>query len=118
MIIFLFSLQYGFKQIRKIDTYFLIAALLSFIPWALTKDPTISVVIVVSIDVIAFIPTLRKTWQHPASETPLLYSMNVVRHGLTLFSLQAYNIATILHSLVMIVVNSAMTGMILIRKDK
>ncbi len=118
LIIFLFSLQYGFKQIVKTDTYFLIIALLGLIPWAITRDPTISVVIVVSIDAVAFIPTLRKTWRQPTSETPLLYSMNVLRHGLTLFSLQAYNIATTLHSIAMIIINSVMTGLIIIRKRK
>lgn len=112
VIIFLFSLQYGFKRIVRSDTYFLIIALLGLIPWALTKDPTISVIIVVSIDLVAFIPTLRKTHKHPETETPILYSMNVLRHILTLFSLQAYNIATMLHSIAMIVTNSAMTGLI------
>lgn len=118
VIIFLFSLQYGFKQISRTDTYFLIAALLGFIPWVLTKDPTISVIIVVSIDAIAFIPTLRKTWRQPKTETPLLYSMNVLRHVLTLFSLQAYSIATMLHSIVMIILNSAMTAIIVNPKGK
>ncbi len=118
VIIFLFSLQYGFKQITRIDTYFLIAALLGLIPWILTKDPTLSVVIVVTIDLIAFIPTLRKTWQHPKTETPLLYSTNVLRHALTLFSLEAYNIATMLHSIAMIIVNSMMTIFITARTEK
>jgi hypothetical protein len=116
IIIFIFSLQYGFKQIKKIDTIFLISALLGFIPWILTKDPTISVIIVVTIDLVAFIPTLRKTWNHPKSETPILYAMNVSRHILTLFSLGAYNIATTLHSIVMIVTNSFMTVLILRNK--
>ncbi len=113
IIIFLFSLRYGFKDIPRRDTYFLIAALLGLIPWALTSDPTLSVITVVSIDVIAFIPTLRKTFVNPASETPWLYSMNVLRHILMLFSLQAYNTATILHSVAMITTNSLMTGLIL-----
>ena len=116
VVIFFFSLRYGFRNIVKTDTYFLVAALLGLIPWIITKDPTISVIIVVSIDLIAFIPTLRKTWHHPDTETPLLFSMNVVRHGLTLASLGAYNIATMLHSIVMIVVNTIMTMMIVFKK--
>lgn len=118
VIIFLFSLRYGFRNIVRRDTYFLIVALLGIIPWILTKDPTISVVIAVSIDLVAFVPTLRKTWVKPASETPILYSMNVVRHVLTLFSLQAYNVATTLHSIAMIVTNTAMTGIILFRRRR
>src|SRR5574343_983918 len=38
IIIFFFSLQYGFKNIVRRDTYFLIIALLGLVPWALTKD--------------------------------------------------------------------------------
>ncbi len=117
IIIFLFSLKSLFKgkagHIRKIDNYFLAVCLLGLIPWALTKDPTISVIIVVLIDLVAFIPTLRKTWAHPETEKPLLYEMNVARHVLTLFSLQTYNIATTIHSLAMIVTNTLMTGFII-----
>jgi hypothetical protein len=113
IIIFLFSLKYLFLgkagPIRRVDNYFLIICLLGLIPWALTKDPTISVVIVVLIDIVAFIPTLRKTWAHPDTEKPLLYEMNVARHILTLFSLQTYNIATVFHSIAMICTNTIMT---------
>lgn len=116
IIIFLFSLKYLFQgkagHIRKIDNYFLAICLFGLIPWALTKDPTISVVIVVLIDIVAFLPTLRKTWQHPNTEKPLLYEMNVARHILTLFSLQSYNIATTFHSIAMICTNTVMTAFI------
>src|ERR1035441_1448352 len=59
VIIFLLSLKYGFKNIRRIDTYCLIIALVGIIPWLLTKDPTISVVIAVSIDLFAFSSTVK-----------------------------------------------------------
>ena len=97
------------QSIHKSDHYFLAIALLGLIPWVLTKDPTISVIIVVCLDVVAFIPTLRKTWMHPDTERPLLYEMNVARHALTLLSLGTYNIATTLHSIAMICTNSTMT---------
>lgn len=118
LIIFLFSLKYGFKNPPKSDKYFLIIALLGLIPWILTKDPTISIIIVVSIDLIAFIPTLRKTYYHPKSEGPLLYGTNVLRHSLALGALGSYNIATMLHSIVMIVTNSIMVIFIKRRKEQ
>ncbi len=121
VVIFLFSLKFLFLgkagHIRMIDNLFLVICLLGLIPWALTKDPTISVVIVVFIDVIAFVPALRKTWRHPQTEQPLLYEMNIARHILTLLSLQAYNIATTLHSIAMICTNTVMTGFIKTRQN-
>lgn len=119
VLISLLSLRYLFKRgtqhIRPIDNYFLAAALLGLIPWALTKDPTLSVVIMVGIDVVAFIPTLRKTWMHPETERPLLYGMNVGRHILTLLSLGSYNIATTIHSIAMICTNTLMVLFIRLR---
>ena len=115
VIIFFLSLKNGFKKIEKIDTYYLIICLLSLIPWYLTKDPTISVVIAVFIDLVAFTPTIRKTYKEPKTENAILYFTNFCRHILILFSLDAYNIATTLHSIAMIIVNSLMTFLIAIR---
>lgn len=112
IIIFFFSLRYGFKDIRPIDTFFLILALVGLVPWVLTKDPTISVIIAVGIDLVAFTPTIRKTWIHPETETPILYGSNVMRHILMLFSLKTYNIATTLHSIAMITTNVIMASLI------
>lgn len=117
ILIFFFSLRYGFKNIPKRDTYFLITAFLGLIPWIITHDPTLSVVIMVSIDLVAFVPTLKKAWVLPQSESPLLYTSNALRHTLTLFALSSYNVATMLHSIVMIVTNCCMTFFI-VRKPK
>lgn len=113
ILIFLFSLKHGFKYITKKDTSFLLIALFGIIPWILTNDPTISVIIVVSIDIVAFIPTMYKASRHRGTETPILYSTNIIRHILTLFAMQTYNIATSLHAITMIVANTIMTFIII-----
>ncbi len=116
ILIFLLSLRYGFNGATKTDSIFLILALLALVPWAITRDPTLSVVIAVSIDLIAFVPTFRKAWEQPTTEGAMLYGMNVLRHALALFSLQAYNIATTLHSVAMIIVNVSMTVLLIARR--
>lgn len=117
-VIFIFSLKYGYKKITKSDKVLLAIALGGLIPWIMTKDPTLSVIIAVGIDLVAFAPTIRKTRREPSTENPILYSMNVFRHILALFSLQAYNIATALHSIVMILVNSMMTALIVVKSRR
>lgn len=118
IIIFIFSLKYGFKGITRTDTLFLVIALAALVPWVLTKDPTISVIVAVGIDLVAFVPTLRKTWSYPRTENPVLYGSNVLRHILALFSLQTYNIATTLHSIAMITVNTLMVLFIAVRRSR
>jgi len=116
IIIFLWSLKNGFKHVKKIDVVFLVFALGGLIPWYLTNDPTLSVIIAVTIDLLAFVPTVRKTYLHPKSENYILYAMGVLRHLCIMFSLDTYNIATTLHSVVMITTNSIMTYIIKFRK--
>lgn len=116
IIIFIFSLKHGFKNIKKTDHFFLLAALFGLVPWYVTKDPTISVVIVVVIDLIAFMPTILKTWEKPKSENPHFYEINVLRHILSLASLQSYNIATAFHSSVMIIANGFIPETIFLKK--
>ena len=107
-----------FKHVTKIDTIFLLLALAGIVPWVITEDPTISVVIAVAIDLTAFIPTLRKTWLKPSTESPLLYGSNVLRHILALLSMQTYNIATTLHSIAMLTTNTAMTILLVTAKPQ
>ncbi|MBK8303297.1 MAG: hypothetical protein IPK98_07825 [Chloracidobacterium sp.] len=97
---------------------FLVLALAGIVPWVITNDPTISVVIAVAIDLTAFVPTLRKTWLKPSTESPLLYGSNVLRHILALLSMQTYNIATTLHSIAMLATNTAMTAMLVSSKSE
>jgi hypothetical protein len=118
IIIFLFSIKYGFKNPPKTDKYFLILTLLGLLPWIITRDPTFSVITVVIIDLIAFVPTLRKTYCDPKSESSLLYTSNVLRHSLILSTLGAYNIATMLHSISMIITNFIMIVFIKTCKEK
>ncbi len=114
--IFILSLKNGFKHVTKVDTFFLVLALGGIVPWILTNDATVSVVIAVCIDLIAFMPTLRKTWLKPSTESPLLYGSNVLRHILALLSMQTYNLATTLHSIAMLTTNTAMTILLLTAK--
>lgn len=108
ILIFIASLRFGFKHVRRIDSIFLVICLLGLIPWYVTSDPTISVVAVVFVDVMAYIPTLRKAYRHPDSENGILYWMNITRHILVLLALGNYNLVTMLHSISMIVTNSVM----------
>ncbi len=116
--IFLASLKYGFAGITKTDTVFLTLALAGIIPWMLTSDPTLSVVMAVGIDLAAFVPTIRKTWHFPATESPTLYITNTLRHVLTLYSLRAFNLVTALHSLVMVFANILMAALIVFERRK
>lgn len=115
-VIFLYSLRFGAKHIRPIDTILLVVALGGLIPWYLLHDPTWSVIIAVGVDLLSFAPTVRKTYLHPHSEAPVLYGANVARHLLVLVALESYVLATMVHSVAMILVNALMVALIVLRQ--
>ncbi len=62
ILIFILSFKYGYKDITKNDTLMLFSSLLAIMFWLLFKIPYISILLVTIIDVIGYIPTIRKTY--------------------------------------------------------
>ena len=118
IIITILAFKYGTKDIKRIDKYFFLLVLLSLIPWFLTKDATLSVILIVSINVFAYFPTIRKTIKNPESETLLTYQLNVVRQVLAILALSSYSIATYLFPVSLIFVNLFISGIIMFRFPK
>ncbi|MEK7070183.1 MAG: hypothetical protein AAB966_00070, partial [Patescibacteria group bacterium] len=108
----------GTKDIKTIDKIFFAGALLAIIPWYLTKDPTLSVIMITTIDVLAFFPTIRKTINDPTSETFFMYALNLFRHSISILALATYNISTVLFPAAILVMNGVMTAIMLRPKYK
>jgi hypothetical protein len=90
------SLRYGFNNIKKVDIIMFAVGLMTIPLWLLTDDPALSVIIVVVIDLIAFTPTFRKSYDKPYDEPLYHSSLNFIRHALTLFAIVNVTIATAL----------------------
>lgn len=91
------SLKKGSRDITKSDIIVFIMALIAIVPWLLTKDPTLSVIILTIVNTLAFIPTIRKTIKDPESETFSSYVIHTFRHSLSILALANYNLATFLY---------------------
>lgn len=89
-------------QITRSDWFFLGAALISLPVWYLTADPLWAVVILTTIDVLGFGPTIRKLYRHPYEESVWFYLMFTVRSGISIFALESLNLTTLLFPLAMV----------------
>ena len=111
------SLRNGFSDIKRSDIVLFAAGLLSIPLWLLTDDPTLSVVLVTMIDLIAFTPTFRKSYLKPYDEPLYLYSLNVVRHGLSLFAIVNLTLATALFPFMIMLANLALFVFLVARRS-
>lgn len=112
------SINYGTKDITRSDIFFLVIGLLAIIPWWLTDDPTISVVIATIIDVCGFFPSIRKTIRDPRSETTSTWILNLIRHGISLFALTKVTTVTYIYPLALFLMNIIMVYIIVYGRRK
>lgn len=115
-IIFLLALRQGEKDITTTDTVLLCMAFVSLILWIFAKQPVLSTILIVAVDVIAFLPTVRKSWYKPHQETAVSFIITAVRHGLSVIALDQYTIVTGTFPITWVVVNSLFVCMLYVRR--
>ncbi|MFH1142182.1 MAG: hypothetical protein ABIH67_01280 [Candidatus Uhrbacteria bacterium] len=93
--VFLLSLKYGTKDITRSDKMVLIVALLAIVVWWQLDNPVLAVIMVSAIDVLGFIPSFRKSFKDPWSETTWSWIMYATANILAIFALREYNALTV-----------------------
>ena len=89
--------KYGNKDITVFDKVCLVLAIISILPWLLSKSVFWSVILATIIDLIAFFPTMRKTWRAPQSESLGSMYVDGVKHSLSMFSMGSYLLINLIY---------------------
>ena len=106
------SLKYGTKSITAFDTVCLIGALGAIVIYAFLHRPLLSVILISVIDFTGFLPTLRKAYHEPYSETLSMYILFVLSGIFSVMALAHYSLVTTFYPLTLIIINTIGTGMI------
>lgn len=116
LIIFLFALKYGEKNIVFMDWLSLLCAGISLLFWYFTKAPLFTMILITGIDFFGFLPTIRKSYQKPHQETAKLYFASGLAHVFSLFAMEQYSVTTSLYSSFLVVINCLFVLMLLWRR--
>ena len=95
----------GMKDIVRFDVVVFILALSAIPLWQITKDPLGAVILVSFANTLAFIPNYRKFYSKPYQETLWLYTLNIIRHSLSIVAMAHYSIITVLFPASIVVSN-------------
>ena len=114
----LLALKYGEKNITRSDWIAFIASLSAILPWLLTKDPLGSVILISIIDVVAFYPTMRKSWTKPHEEHLGAYHIANLKLFLSLFAMSNFTLVTTLYPMAIIAANLSFLGLCYWRRRK
>jgi hypothetical protein len=99
-VIFALALKHQKRaSITKSDTFFFVMSLIAVILWLIVEQPLLSVIIISAVDILAFVPTFRKSWSRPDQETVSAYAVNSLRFTLATMAVQKYSLVTVLYPL-------------------
>jgi hypothetical protein len=116
--IFLCSLRYFSAQVRLFDWVCLFASILTIFIWIATDSPFYAVILATLIDVVAFLPTVRKSWARPQDENIQMYFVNIFKFALSVPALQTINFTTALFPVTWVLVNTLFIAFLVWRRRK
>jgi hypothetical protein len=116
LFIFAVGLRSGDRDITKLDTVFLVLAFVALGVWVFAKEPTLSVILLSSVDILGFLPTVRKSWSKPYQETLFSYEMNTFRFALAILALERYTLISSLYPITWIVANGLFSVFLIVRR--
>jgi hypothetical protein len=83
-------------SITRTDWLFLVTALSSLPFWYIASDPLWAVVILTTVDVLGFGPTVRKAYYLPHSESLLFFGLFAARNLIVILALENHSVTTVL----------------------
>jgi len=116
--IFLLSFKYGTKDITKSDKIVLALTLIAIVIWWQLDNPLVAVIMISLIDGAGYIPTIRKSFKNPWTETLSFWILMAVVDLLAMIASTEYNLLTITYLSVLFVANLTVYFVCIIRRRK
>jgi hypothetical protein len=117
VIVFFLSLRGGKRNIVFTDTIVFALAILTNIVWLFAKQPLLAMVLACTADLLAFAPTVRKSWNQPFTETLSFYQLNSLRFALGAVALQQYTVINLMWPAMWAICNG-LFALVLIQRRK
>jgi hypothetical protein len=103
-------------SITRTDWLFFVSAMSSLPFWYFTSDPLWAVVILTTVDVLGFGPTVRKAYTFPHSESLQFFALFTVRNLIAIMALENYSVTTVLFPAVVAAACMALIAMVMYRR--
>lgn len=94
--VFALSFKNGVGGTTKLDVVVLVGALGGVVLWQLLDEPLASVIANIAVAAIASVPTYRKSWLMPETETKIAYLLGAIAATMAAISVGEFNIPLLL----------------------
>jgi len=110
------SLKNGKRDITTSDTVVAALSLLAIGFWLIADQPIVAMTLAIVADLLAFIPTVRKSYYDPYSETLSLYITNALRFCLALLAVEQFTYLASAWIVAWAVGNALLSALIIVRR--
>jgi hypothetical protein len=114
--VFLLSFRYGTKNITTLDTILCVSALGAVFVWWKLEQPLLAVIMATAIDMIGYIPTMRKSFVEPRSETVSTWFIFVAANIISISALAEFNALTLTYIVSISIGNLIIAGICILRR--
>lgn len=98
------------------DIVCLVVACLGIVIWLFVQQPVVSIIILLAVEAVGFIPTFRQGWKKPHNESALLWSTNSLRHCAGFLAISNYNFVTMLNPIVWTLIGTSFAIILISRR--
>lgn len=110
LIVFILSIFYGVGGWKPLDMFALAVATIGMIISIAAHEPILAIIGVVIADFAGVVPTLKKVYLNPSSETTITWAALTLSSVFTMVSVGSWNIKLMLYPLYLAVANGLVLG--------
>ncbi len=117
-VIFCFAIYKGETDITNMDWFCLMGAFLGVALFTFNEDPPMSLLIISAVDIIGFVPTVRKTMTRPYQETMSTFAITSLKYIFSIAALENYTFITVYYPSVVGTMNALFVILLIVQRRK
>ncbi len=106
----------GERHFPRREWAFLAAGCAVFLLYNVTRQPTLAAVLVTLVDALGYGPTFSRAWSKPWKDSATSFALNAVKFIPSILAMETVSIATSAYPATLIVLNGAVTAMLILRR--
>jgi hypothetical protein len=115
VLVFALSIKYGHSGLSKIDVLCYTLLIINTILYLFLHIPLAGMILIITADFIATLPTIIKTYRIPKSETPIFWLLGSIGAIFSVLAEQNISLATVIFPMYLVIVN-ALVFLLALRK--
>ncbi len=116
-IVFILSFKYGMGGFQRLDVVCLTGAVIGLILWAVTENPLTALYVSIFIEVLGWIPTIKKTYLYPQTENLATWLIALCAASVNLFAITEFALKIYLYPVYVLISDVIMVSLIVQRSQ-